>query len=230
MPFVELSGHRIEYLVVRGTSRRYTYFRFRPDRRLEVAVPKGRDVDIIAAIQSRREWILRHFLDASSGPRILDRDAVMFDGQRLRIVFEKSYETEEFLPDRPRGEVIVRTSDRSRVLELVRRWFLRETSRYVVRKLAELSTLTPFEYKRADVRQMKNWGYCTKDGRLSFSWQLIALPERLREYVVFHEIAHLGVFNHSRAFKKRLAELCPDYRERERELDEILPGSLQEYL
>lgn len=230
MPFVELSGHHIEYLVVKGGSRRYTYFRFRPDRRLEVTIPRGRSVDVLRAIESRRAWIVKQFLEVSTNPRILDRDAVMFDGQLLRIIFEKSEQTEEFLPDPSRGEVVVRTSERSRVLELVRRWFLKETSRYVVRKLSKISAETTVKYRRADVRQMRNWGYCTRDGRLSFSWQLIAIPERLREYVVFHEIAHLSVFNHSKAFKKKLGELCPDYRAREKELDRILPGSLKEYL
>jgi predicted metal-dependent hydrolase len=104
----------------------------------------------------------------------------------------------------------------------VRRWFLRETSRYVVGKLETLSTVLGVKYRRADVRQIKNWGYCTRDGRLSFNLQLIALPERLREYVILHELAHLSEFNHSSAFKGRLAAFCPDYRQRERELDKIV--------
>ena len=118
------------------------------------------------------------------------------------------------------------SSDRSRVTELVRRWFLRETSRYVVKKLSELAPTLPAGYKRADVREIKNWGYCTRNGRLSFSWQLIALPERLREYVVLHEVTHLEEFNHSQAFKRKLARVCPDYRQRERELDLVSPAEL----
>jgi predicted metal-dependent hydrolase len=154
----------------------------------------------------------------------------MYDGKPLSIVFERTEEREEFLPDPTSSVVVVRASDRSRILELVRRWFVRETSRYVVRKLRELSAGLPVKYKRADVREMKNWGYCTRDRRLSFSWQLIALPEALRDYVIMHELAHLEHFNHSASFKKRLAELCPDYRVRERALDKITPGSLAHYL
>jgi hypothetical protein len=154
----------------------------------------------------------------------------MYEGNLLSIVFERTEEKEEFLPDPERKEVVVRASDRSRILELVRRWFVRETSRYVVRKLAELSAGLPIKYRRADVREMKNWGYCTRGGRLSFSWQLIALPEALRDYVIMHELAHLKEFNHSAAFKRRLAEFCPDYRARERALDKITPGSLAHYL
>ncbi|MGA2664020.1 MAG: YgjP-like metallopeptidase domain-containing protein [Nitrososphaerales archaeon] len=221
MPFLQIGPHRIEYAVTVGTSRRYTYFRFRADRTLEIVVPRGRRVDLASTIRSRQDWIVKHFQEVSQSSRILDEDHVMFDGERLRLVFEESEEREELVHDPSRREVFIRSSDRSRVRELVRRWFLRETSRYVVGKLEELSRVLEVKYQRADVRQMKNWGYCTRDGRLSFNWQLIALPERLREYVIMHELAHLSEFNHSRAFKGRLAALCPDYRQRERELDRI---------
>ena len=95
-----------------------------------------------------------------------------------------------------------------------------------MKKLGELAPVLPASYKRADVREIKNWGYCTRSGRLSFSWQLIALPERLREYVIYHELTHLEEFNHSPAFKKKLAKLCPDFRQREKELDYISPAEL----
>ena len=230
LPFIDVGPHRIEYLVSKGTSTRYTYFRFRSDMKLEVVVPRGRSVDIQSALRSRMDWILRHYEELTVNTRIFDGRSLMFDGKRLPIVFERTEEREELIPDLAQERVFVRTSDRSRILELVRRWFVRETSRYVVRKLAELSANLPVKYRRADVRQMKNWGYCTRDGRLSFSWQLIALPESLREYVVMHELSHLKEFNHSTAFKKQLASMCPDYRSRERTLHRIIPGTLADYL
>jgi predicted metal-dependent hydrolase len=226
LPALEIGGKRIEYLVLRGTSRRYTYFRFRPDLTLEVVLPRGRLGDAGSAISQRREWILKKYEEMEKTRRILDERRVMFDGRFLEIAYQEAREKEEILPDPGRGTVIVRASDRSRVTELVRRWFLRETSRYVMRKLSELAPTLPAAYKRADVREIKNWGYCTRSGRLSFSWQLIALPERLREYVVLHEVAHLEEFNHSPAFKRKLARVCPDYRQREKELDYISPAEL----
>jgi predicted metal-dependent hydrolase len=229
LPALEIGGKRIEYLVLRGTSRRYTYFRFRPDLTLEVVLPRGRLGDAGSAISQRRGWILRKYEEMQRSRRILDDDRVMFDGRFLEIVYEEGKEKEEIMPDLDGGKVLVRASERSRVKELVRRWFLRETSRYVMKKLSDLGPTLPATYKRADVREIKNWGYCTRSGRLSFSWQLIALPERLREYVVLHELTHLEEFNHSRAFKTRLAKICPDYRQRERELDYISPAELSRF-
>jgi len=229
LPALEIGGKRIEYLVLRGTSRRYTYFRFRPDLTLEVVLPRGRMGDAGAAISRRREWILEKYEQLRKSRKILDDERVMFDGTFLEIVYEQGLEKEEILPDLERGTVVVRASDRSRVRELVRRWFLKETSRYVMKKLSDLAATLPAACKMADVRAIKNWGYCTRSGRVSFSWQLIALPEPLREYVILHELTHLEEFNHSPAFRRKLAEVCPDYRQREKELDYISPAELRQF-
>jgi predicted metal-dependent hydrolase len=226
LPAFEIRGRRIEYTVLRGTSRRYTYFRFRPDLTLEVVLPRGRAGDAGRAISQRADWILEKYEEMRMSKRILDDTRVMFDGKFLDIVFERAGDREEIIPDPERGTAVVRASDRSRVTELVRRWFLKDSSRYVIKTLGDLSPRLPKPCKAADVREIKNWGYCTRAGRLSFSWQLIALPERLREYVIFHEVTHLEHFDHSAAFKRRLGELCPDYRQREKELDYISPAEL----
>ncbi len=228
MPDFELQGKRINYTVLKGTSRHTTYFRFRQDLTLEVVVPRGR-VDLGRALSQKGDWIIRQYEQMKSAKRILDDERVMFDGVYLDIVYEHASEKEELVPDLAGGRVLVRASDRSRVLELVRRWFLRESSRYVTRKLSGLSPDLPKGYRMADVREIRNWGYCTRGGRVSFSWQLIALPERLREYVIMHELTHLEEFNHSREFRTRLEGRLPDFRERERELDAISPAELSNF-
>ena len=222
LPFLDLGSRRIEYSVVRGTSRRYTYFRFRHDLTLEVILPRGPSVDVGRVMRERAPWLEREYARISRTRRVLDRDMVMLDGEVLRAVFIDSRE-EKLVPDPSTGVVNVFTGDRRRWRELVRRWFLGASSSYAVRRAAELAPRVGARPARVDVREIARWGYCTRTGRLSFSWQLIALPERLREYVVLHELVHLLEFNHSAAFRKRLAAVCPDFRERERELDLVAP-------
>jgi hypothetical protein len=189
---------------------------------LKVSVPRGRKADFETMIKERLSWIDREYVRAANAKRILGSDRVMFGGEYLRIAYIEDVK-EELVPSLTMGEVVVRAGDRRRIRELVRRWFLKETSAYVVSKVRESSPLLGVRPSRVDVREITKWGYCTRGGRISFSWQLIALPERLREYVVFHELTHLLEFNHSSAFKKRLATVCPDFRRRERELVQIVP-------
>ena len=222
MPYYSLGPNPVEYSVVKGTSNRYTYFRFRPDLTLEVVLPRGREVDVEKAIRDKAPWLRREYERMATAKQILRPDAVMVGGKMLRAVFHDRA-ADLLVPDPSRGVVDVYTDDRRRFKELVRRWFLRETSAYVVRRVAELAPRVGAKPARVDVREMGKWGYCTRGGRLSFSWQLIALPERLREYVVLHELTHLLEFNHSTAFRRRLGALLPGFRDLEGELDLISP-------
>jgi len=221
VPIIDAPPYRIVYTVSTG-SRRHTYLRFRADMTLEVVIPRGSRVDPEHEIRNNMSWVLKYLERYMLHRRILEDDKVMIEGAYFKIVFEATREKEEVHVRREVGEVLVRATEVSRTRELIRRWFLRETSRYVVGKLSRLSSRFP-KYHSADVREIRQWGYCTRTGRLSFSWQLIALPERLREYVLLHELTHLSVFNHSREFRKRLEAVCPDYRQREKELDRIAP-------
>ncbi|HEV2138404.1 MAG TPA: SprT family zinc-dependent metalloprotease [Nitrososphaerales archaeon] len=222
MPSLFLGARRIDYAVVMGTSRKYTYFRFKPDLTLEVILPRGRVVDVEKALRDRSVWLKREYEKLSNIRDVLGNDSVMFDGKLLRVVFSEG-SGDSLVPDLGKGEVVVHTSERKRLRELVRRWFLKESSAYVVRKVAEMAPKLGVRPSRVDVREMGKWGYCTRSRRLSFSWQLIAIPEKLREYVVLHELTHLREFNHSPAFKRKLAAFCPDFREREKELNLVTP-------
>ncbi|MDG6949997.1 MAG: DUF45 domain-containing protein [Nitrososphaerota archaeon] len=222
MPYFKLGPNSVEYSVVRGTSHRYTYFRFRPNLTLEVVLPRGRSVDVERAIRGKASWLLKEYERMSMTKSILHADTVMIGGIMLRAVFH-DHTADMLVPDISRGVVDVYTDDRRRFKELVRRWFLRETSAYVVRKVAELAPRVGAKPTQVDVREMGKWGYCTRSGRLSFSWQLIALPDRLRVYVVLHELTHLLEFNHSVAFRRRLGAVLHDFRDLEKELDFFAP-------
>ena len=49
---------------------------------------------------------------------------------------------------------------------------------------------------------------------MSFNWRLLLAPEPVLDYVVWHEVCHLQVMDHSPRFWALLARQCPDYRER----------------
>ena len=48
---------------------------------------------------------------------------------------------------------------------------------------------------------------------MSFNWRLLLAPERVLDYVVWHEVCHLEVFDHSPAFWRLLERRRPTYRQ-----------------
>lgn len=57
------------------------------------------------------------------------------------------------------------------------------------------------------------WGRCTHDNRLQFSWKLVMAPPLTLRYVVIHELAHTIEKNHSRAFWSIVRLHSPSYRQ-----------------
>ena len=55
------------------------------------------------------------------------------------------------------------------------------------------------------------WGSCTPQGILSFSWRLVLAPPFVLRYVAAHEVAHLVELNHSAAFWRLNEQLDPDH-------------------
>ena len=64
------------------------------------------------------------------------------------------------------------------------------------------------------------WGSCSAQNVLNFSWRLIFAPPALIDYVVVHELCHIGCMNHSPAFWQRVAAIMPDYTIRRKQLKE----------
>ena len=70
------------------------------------------------------------------------------------------------------------------------------------------------------------WGSCSPRGTLSFNWRLVLAPLEVLDYVVVHELCHLRVPNHSRAFWALVEERRPHWREQRAWLREHGPELL----
>jgi hypothetical protein len=51
---------------------------------------------------------------------------------------------------------------------------------------------------------------------MSFNWRLLLAPEPILDYVVWHEVCHLQVMDHSPRFWSLLGKHWPAYREHKR--------------
>ncbi|MEO5765336.1 MAG: SprT family zinc-dependent metalloprotease [Casimicrobiaceae bacterium] len=64
------------------------------------------------------------------------------------------------------------------------------------------------------------WGSCGKDALLYFHWKTMLLPASIAEYVVVHEMTHLGEPHHTPQFWLRLERAMPDFERRKAWLTE----------
>ena len=99
----------------------------------------------------------------------------------------------------------------------------KEQSRALVnRKLSEFNSFYNFNVNRVAIRnQRSRWGSCSKRGNLNFNYRLLLIPDHLADYVIVHELCHLGEFNHSKDFWNLVAQTIPDHVERRKQLRKI---------
>ncbi len=101
------------------------------------------------------------------------------------------------------------------------RWYVAHGQPWITRRVALYADRIAVTPRCVAVKELGyRWGSCSPTGRLHFHWRTLALPPRIIDYVVIHELVHLAVPHHDDAFWKRVDLAMPDYAERKRWLDE----------
>ena len=65
-----------------------------------------------------------------------------------------------------------------------------------------------------------NWGSCSSANNVNLSTRLLFAPMDVIDYVIIHELAHLYEMNHSNKFWNIVAQVMPNYKEKEKWLKE----------
>ena len=88
-------------------------------------------------------------------------------------------------------------------------------------RLRQLAAACDLSVTSVSIRdQRTRWGSCAASGRISLNWRLVQMPPEVRDYVLYHELMHLRVRNHSARFWRQVAQVCPAYESSRRWLRE----------
>ena len=200
----------IPYAVRRSPRARRVRVTVAPETGVEVVLPRRAAArEAAAAVQELRPWIERRLLelDAARAETALAPGCVPYLGAVLRLRPE---------PGRTRvhrrgGDLLVPAGDARAALE---RWYRRMARAEVGPRVDGAAAVAGLRYRSLTIRgQRTRWGSCTAQGALSFNWRLLLAPEAVLDYVVWHEVCHLAVLDHSPRFWSLLESHCPGYRE-----------------
>lgn len=87
------------------------------------------------------------------------------------------------------------------------------------KKVEQFSKIYGFKYNNISIKnQSTRWGSCSKKGNLNFNYKIALLRDDLANYLVVHEICHLGEFNHSKKFWNLVEKTIPNYLELRKQL------------
>jgi len=102
---------------------------------------------------------------------------------------------------------------------------MRKAREYLPYRLEYHAKLYGYSYERCRLTHANTrWGSCSTNRTISLNIGLMNVPEKLRDYVIIHELAHLNHMDHSDAFWAEVASHDPHYKDHRRRLKHFSPG------
>ena len=200
----------ISYTVRRSARARRVRVNVHAHSGVEVVLPAGApERSAQAAVRELRPWIesrlgeTREVLDriaarAGTVPYLDDALELVPQAGRTRV-------------HRAGARLLVPAGDPGPALE---RFYRRAARAEIGHRLDRATAVSGRAYRGLAIRgQRTRWASCSSRGHMSFNWRLLLAPERVLEYVVWHEVCHLEILEHSARFWRLLERRWPGYRE-----------------
>ncbi len=198
----------------------YTVRRSSRARRVRVNVHAHAGVEVVlparvperaaaAAVRELRPWIERRLGEAQEAlARVAARaGTVPYLGDPLALVPQAG----RTRVHRSGERLLVPEGDARPALE---RYYRRLARTEIARRLDAATERAGSPYRGLSIRaQRTRWASCSANGAMSFNWRLLMAPERVLDYVVWHEVCHLQILDHSPRFWALLERYWPEYRE-----------------
>lgn len=191
-----------------------------PREGLVVVVPRGLSVDTDSIVASKARWahdalarVAEKRAQHQAGPEALLPIVVCLPalGVELPVSADATAASRCSAREVDGALRIVGADDAARSLEALRRWLDGVARKELTARLDELSRSTGIPYSRVRItRARTRWGSCSSKGTVSLSRNLLFLPPELVDAVIFHELAHVRIMDHSPRFWALLSSMDPD--------------------
>lgn len=226
----ELADRTVTCRVVRARRRTYA-LHVTAEGMLELRVPQRLPARLYPQLLSRhRRWITRQFERLAQRPPPADfgpggRQRYLGQWHLLRLdtghrqvtLTEDGFHVRVAQPQQPQAVALALDA-----------WYRRQAHLLLPARLQQLARQLPWLDGRVPapprlVRLRRRWGSCSADGRITLNIGLVLLSPPLIDYVLLHELCHLGELNHGPRFYQLLAAALPDHRQRQAALREERP-------
>ncbi len=214
--FLAVGARQIPIVLIRNPRARRYVLRLRRDGVARVTVPRGGTLGEARKFAERnRPWLEQqlHKVSAPSAqrPKWEVGTEFLFRGEMVKIE-----EGEEAGLIRFGTESLRAGAGDSDLRGPIEKHLWKLAAKEFPPVVLEFAAKHALVVKRVTVRnQRSRWGSCSRRGTISLNWRLIQAPPFVRDYLIFHELAHLREMNHSARFWREVERLCPDYQKAE---------------
>jgi predicted metal-dependent hydrolase len=169
------------------------------------------------AVEEKRDWVLKKQSDVlardEKHPPKHCAEGETFEllGKEYALSFQNGV-SQIYIDG---GRLLVPQSLKGNAQLAITGWYKEQAYRTLRERVDYFAAKAGVRYASLKITSaLTRWGSCSAGGRLCFTWRLAMAPVDKIDYVVAHELSHIGHPDHSSAFWRRVAELMPDYAPR----------------
>lgn len=166
-------------------------------------------------LKTKKDWIKRHQQKVNtnwSDGQLLIKGYMLRVHSYQRKIITSSLDGKTlnvYIPDSQQGEKKQRS-----ITRYVNKFLKNEAKKTLIPLAAKMALRSGFQPKGIRIKYLKSrWGSCNKDKVITLNLALLKLPDKLIEYVIFHELAHTRHLNHSKLFWQEVEAILPGYKQ-----------------
>ena len=209
----------------------------RPNGSVYVSCPEGvTNQQIELELVKKAKWVLTSIenyrintIEFASGKiELVDGQSFLLLGRILRI---QNVISDTFSVEYDNNYLYVKSPNQKGLKKKFNEWY----KSFVSDQFTEMVRKSYIKFKKYNISEPKvifkkmktRWGSCNIDKKIiTLNIQLIKVDPYLTEYVICHELTHLKYKNHTREFYSFLTAMVPDWKQREKVLNNIFINEL----
>ena len=196
------------------------------DGSLQLHAPIGSDPDALASwARSKRGWVFRKLaekhllLPASPAKDFVTGEGFDYLGRHYRLLLTEDPPGTGVKLERGRLRIPRCTAEAGEGKAAMIRGARRGALAWLPRRTGPWAQRMGLHPGGVDVRDLGyRWGSLGKNGRLNIHWAAMQLPVSLLDYVIVHELAHIGQPRHTTTFWAAVERAMPGYEHRKTRL------------
>ncbi len=227
MPQIELQGQTIDYSLRRSARAKRISIRFDVARGFQIVYPLRVYQPTPAEVFTQKQaWVLKVLnnqcahQERQQYQRSYAQGAIFqYLGVDLQLSLiehdDQKHASVRRYEDRLQVKLPQAYMDNSGfVRAAIENYYRGEAKAYLPQRVKELAESRGFVYRNVRIKNQKTrWGSCSAKHNLNFNMRLMMAPPDAIDSVIIHELCHLKVLSHSKAFWNLVEKHCPDYKE-----------------
>ena len=163
-------------------------------------------------ILKKKNWIEHNLKKKKTIIEFSEKKKFPILGENYKILFLNCKKTEVKIIE---NFIRISCNNKLNMRSVFISWLKNQSKEYLKNRVSILSKRIKIDPRAVFVKTYRaRWGCCTSKSEIFLNWKLILLPKRIIDYVIFHELSHILVPNHSKVFWLTVEKFDSNYIEK----------------